>query len=123
MAVRFWANLLVDKITEDKHIMFDGICRSLPETKIFSTITNSYSRKVTVVHINVSRTLSTERLLARKRDDDDKKGIEKRLDWFERDTYPAIDCFQSAGRYTFLDINGEQTIEEVHNEILQKLGW
>lgn len=123
LAVRFWANLLVDTIKADEHIFFDGICRSLVEAKVFSTITEFYNRKVTVVYINVSRKWSTDRLLARGRDDDDKQGIEKRLDWFESDTYPAIEYFKSDDRYLFLDINGEQHIESVHKELISKLGW
>lgn len=123
LAVRFWANLLVDVIKADEHIIFDGICRSLPEATIFSTITGFYNRKVTVVHVNVSRRWSTDRLLARGRDDDDKHGVEKRLDWFEQDTQPAIDYFKSDSRYNFLDVNGEQSIEEVHKELVTKLGW
>lgn len=123
LAVRFWANLLVDKIKEDEHLIFDGICRSLPEAVIFSTITKFYNRKVTVVHVNVSRKWSTERLTARGRDDDDAHGIQKRLDWFDQDTQPAIDYFKTDDRYVFIDVNGEQSIEDVHKELVQKLGW
>jgi len=123
LAVRFWADLLVDKAQIDNHILFDGICRSLPEAKIFSTITDYYTRKVTVVHINVSRQWSTERLTARGRDDDDPTGIEKRLNWFEQDTALAIDYFKSDNRYDFIDVNGEQSIEDVHKELVAKLGW
>lgn len=123
LAVRFWANMLVDTINENSHIFFDGICRSLPEAKIFSTISEFYKRKIMVVYINVSRKWSTERLTARGRADDDGHGIQSRLDWFENDTMPAIEYFKSDDRYNFLDINGEQTIPEVHNEIVAKLGW
>jgi adenylate kinase family enzyme len=123
LAVRFWANLLVDTIKADKHIIFDGICRSLPEARIFSTISEFYDRKITVVNIGVSRDWSRKRLLARRRDDDNSYEIEKRLDWFEKDTYPAIEYFKKNDRCIFVDINGEQPIEDVHREIILKLGW
>lgn len=123
LAVRIWANLLVEKVKEKDHIIFDGICRSLPEAMIFTTVTKFYNRRVVVVYVNVSREWATKRLLSRGREDDDEKGIEKRLDWFDVDTYPAVEYFKSNNGYTFLDINGEQSIEDVHKEIVQKLGW
>lgn len=123
LAVRFWADMLVEQIQNGEHIIIDGICRSLPEAKIFSTVSEFYDRKITVIHINVSRKWSTERLLARGRDDDDNSGIEKRLDWFEEDTQPAIDYFRSDGGYVFIDVNGEQPIEDVHKELVEKIGW
>ncbi len=49
------------------------------------------------------------------------KKIKKRLDWFDTDVQPVIDWFKSNDFYNFLDINGEQTIEEVHQEIMEKI--
>ncbi len=123
LAVRFWADMLIETIKDDEHIMLDGICRSLPESVVFSSISEFYSRKINVVYMNVSRQWSRERLLARGRDDDNSYGIEKRLDWFEKDTYPAVEYFKKDDKYTFIEINGEQSIENVHKEIVQKLGW
>jgi adenylate kinase family enzyme len=123
IAVRIWSNMLIEQFKGSEHLFLDGICRSLPEAEMFSTAAKFYNRKPVVIYLNVSRQWSKERLLARGRSDDDKQGVEKRLDWFEKDTYPAIEYFGSNNLYTLLDINGEQTIEEVHKEIIDKLGW
>jgi adenylate kinase family enzyme len=123
IAVRFWADALVNNVKGDEHIILDGICRSEPEARIFNTMTWFYGRKVTIVYMNVSREWSRERLLARGRADDDAKGIEKRLDWFEQDTYPAVEYFSKNDNFTVIDVNGEQSIEDVHKEIVNKLGW
>jgi adenylate kinase family enzyme len=123
LAVRIWSQLLIEQFKGKEHLFLDGICRSLPEAEIFTTAAKFYDRKPVVVYINVSRGWSRERLLARGRSDDDKEGVEKRLDWFEKDTYPAIEYFNMNNQYTLLNINGEQTIEEVHKEIMGKLGW
>jgi adenylate kinase family enzyme len=123
LAISFWADFLVENLKENEHLFCDGICRSFPEAMIFTTAVDFYKRKVKVIHINVSREWSRDRLLARGRGDDDSLGIEKRLDWFEKDTNQAVEYFKSNNQYSFLEINGEQSIEDVHKEILQKLGW
>ena len=123
IAVNFWSDFLINSFKEGEHLFCDGICRSLPEAMIFDTMTWFYNRKVTVIYMNVSREWSRERLLARGRADDDIQGIEKRLNWFEHDTLPAIEYFGKNENFNLIDINGEQSIEDVHREIVGKLGW
>lgn len=124
LAVHIWSHLLLENFKGTEHAFFDGITRSLPEANVFTTAMDFYDRHATVIYINVSRKWSEERLLARGRlDDKTKEDIDKRLDWFDKDSYPAVEYFNVHPRYTLLDINGEQTIEEVHNEIVKKLGW
>jgi len=124
LAVYFWADVLLNNLKENEHIIFDGICRRLEEVEVFTTAMEFYNRKPTVIYIDVSRKWSEERLLGRGRLDD--KNIDQlrgRLDWFEKDTITVIEYFKKNERYTTFLINGEQTIEEVHREIIRKLGW
>jgi len=124
LAIWMWANILIDSVKENNHILFDGITRSLPEAMTFSTSMEFYNRKPYIVYLNVSREWSEERLILRGRSDDiQPEQIKNRLDWFERDTLPAIDYFKSNKLYNFLDIDGEQPIEKVHQDILDKLEW
>ena len=124
LAVHMWSHVLIEGFKGTEHAFFDGICRSKLEATTFTTAMEFYNRHVTVIYINVSRAWSMERLLARGRDDDkSKEEIAKRLDWFDKDTYPAIEYFGQNDRYTLLDINGKQSIENVHKEIVEKLGW
>ncbi len=124
IAIYIWANILLESFKGTEHLFFDGISRSLPEAMAFTTALEFYDRNATIVYMNVSRKWSEERLLARGRmDDKTKEDIDKRLDWFDKESYPAVEYFNMHHRYTLLDINGEQTIEDVHKEILTKLGW
>lgn len=124
LAVHMWSHVLIDNFKGTEHAFFDGISRSLPEAMAFTTALEFYGRKAHVIYLNVSREWSEARLLSRGRDDDKtKEDIDKRLDWFDRDTYPAIEYFNVHKQYTLLDINGEQMIEDVRKEILEKLGW
>ncbi len=115
-----WAQTLIDQLDENMHLFLDGVARSRPEAELLTTAFEFYGReKPTIVYLNVSRKWSEERLLARGREDDRTLAkITKRLDWFDRDTLPAVQYFKENRFYNFLDINGEQSIEEVQAEIL-----
>ncbi|MES2953635.1 MAG: nucleoside monophosphate kinase, partial [Patescibacteria group bacterium] len=75
LAVWMWSHVLVEELTaeadEAKHWVIDGTPRSLPEANVLDTAMQFYGRgKAYVVHLNVSRTWSEERLRGRKRADD-----------------------------------------------------
>lgn len=124
LAIWMWSNVVLDKVHGSEHLFFDGIARSLPEAMTFTTAMEFYDRNVHVIFIDVSREWSEEKLLARGRADDQSlEEIKKRLDWFDKDSYPAVEYFDNHKRYNVLKINGEQSVEEVHREILSKLGW
>jgi adenylate kinase family enzyme len=124
LAIHFWADNLLENFKGDEHIVFDGICRRLTEVEAFTTAMQFYSRKAIIIYINISRKCAVDRLVARGRaDDKDLVQLNGRLDWFEEYTMPVIGYVRENSNYTLLEINGEQTIEEVHAEILKKLGW
>lgn len=120
LACHMWSNILLNELDEDMHIVFDGAPRALDEAEILTSALNFYKRESpAVIYINVSRKWSEERLLARGRADDlNLAKIDKRLDWFDRDVVPAVEYFRKNPYYRFFEIDGEQTIEEVHAEII-----
>ena len=124
LAIWMWAHVLLDKFKGIEHLFLDGITRSLPEAMAFTTALEFYKRRAIVIDINVSREWSEERLLARGRfDDKNREEIKKRLNWFDKDSGPAIAYFRVNNNYKVIAVNGEKTIEEVHQDIVQKLGW
>ena len=124
LAIWMWAHIILNDFKGTEHVFFDGITRSLPEAMAFTTALEFYERKATVIFINVSREWSEARLLARGRADDKSEAeVIKRLNWFDRDSVPALGYFKVNDRYNVLQVDGEKTIEEVHYDIVQKLGW
>ncbi|MFC1623607.1 nucleoside monophosphate kinase [Patescibacteria group bacterium] len=122
LVVYLWGQDLVRDMKGNEHLILDGTPRRLNEAEVLDSAIRFYQREnPTVVYLNVSREWSTERLLGRGRSDDEKEQIEKRLDWFDRDVMPAIEYFKKEALYNFVDINGEQTVEEVHQEIMEKI--
>ena len=122
MPIWLWTSFLIENYTGSEHLIFDGLCRRQYEAPILDTALQFYKRTgIVVVVINTSNEWSIERLLARGRSDDDIPEIKKRLEWYDEEVVPAIAHFRNEPAYRVLDINGEQTIEEVHAEIMNKL--
>jgi adenylate kinase len=118
MAINLWINYLIRNFTGKENLLFDGCPRKLPEAELLDGMLKFYKiPDYTVIYINASREWCTERLLARGRKDDTKEGIDSRMTWFETDVVPCINFFKSDKDCKVFDINGEQTIEEVHQEI------
>lgn len=123
LAIWNWSHLLVDNLKDNEHLIFDGTPRKLDEAMILDTALKFYSRaKPKVIHLKVSKEWSRDRLKARGRmDDKTSESIEKRLNWFDRDVLPTIDFYRTHPDYQLLEINGEQSIEEVQANILEAI--
>ncbi|MFQ5661853.1 MAG: nucleoside monophosphate kinase [Candidatus Paceibacteria bacterium] len=122
LSIWVWADLLIHSLKEKMHLILDGSPRKLNEAHVIHEALQFYKRENPyVVFIDVSRDWATERLRGRNREDDkDDDNIKKRLDWFEKDVMPAIEFFRENPYYNFLEINGQQSIEDVHKEIIEK---
>ncbi|MEK7219325.1 MAG: nucleoside monophosphate kinase [Patescibacteria group bacterium] len=122
LPIWIWTENLVKKYTGTEDLIFDGICRRYEESVSIDSAFDFYNiEKPNIILMNVSKEWSFTRMMERKRADDTPEKIQNRLDWFEKDVTPAINFFKNKDRYNFIEINGEQTVEEVHKEIINKL--
>lgn len=119
LAVWTWSHILIQKLTGKEHLIIDGTPRSLPEAEILDTAFDFFQRRERyIVYINVSRAWSFERLRARGRADDVASGgIDARMEWFEKDVMPAVNFYRNHPSYRFIEINGEQAVEDVARDI------
>ncbi len=122
LACYMWSTIMVNQYDGKSHMILDGTPRSLLEAKLLETAFAFYGiEKIHIIYLNVSREWSEKHLLARGRSDDASLArIDRRLNWFDTDVMPAIEYFR-ASPYDFVEVNGEQTIEEVHTAILAGL--
>jgi adenylate kinase family enzyme len=120
LACWIWSNTLIEQLDENMHLIFDGSPRARAEAELLTTALRFYAREQpTVIHLNVSREWSEEKLLKRGRQDDlTLEKIDKRLDWFDKDVVPALNYFKSDPFYRYIEVNGEQSIEKVHSDIV-----
>lgn len=122
LAIFIWSQILIENLKGGEHLIIDGTPRSLDEAKILDTALSFYERKnPIVVYLNISKEAAEERLRARKRIDDKDDGKnDKRLSWFETDVSPAIEFLKNNPRYHFLEVDGENSPEEIHEEVIKK---
>jgi len=100
IAVWMWSHLLVERMTGEEHVIFDGTPRSLQEAQIIDTAIAFYGRqRPHAIHLHIPRETSRARMMARRRMDDiNAEEVERRLTWFETDVLPAVEFFRRHAR-------------------------
>lgn len=117
-----WSEELVKNMKEETHLILDGSPRAMVEAVIVDGAFDFYGReKVFPIFIETGKEWSTQRLLARGRFDDTEKSINERLDYFDKHIMPVVDYYEKESRYKLIRVNGEQEVEKVHQEILEKV--
>jgi adenylate kinase len=131
--------------------VFDGSPRKIAEAKLFDEALDWYEwqKNMKIVFLNISKKESLNRLTKRRqckscgriipwvgefkklkkcdkcggelvtRVDDKLKAIEKRLEEFKNEVIPVIKHYKEQGK--LIEINGEQSIENVFADILKAL--
>lgn len=124
LPIWIWTEYLVRHVSGNEHMILDGLSRRAHEAPILDSAMKFYKRESPIViSIELSRETAAERLRNRKRSDDTNLDIEKRLDWYDQNVVPAIEYFKNNPYYKFISINGERSIEEVSQDIInQTLG-
>ncbi|MFA6254007.1 MAG: nucleoside monophosphate kinase [Candidatus Paceibacterota bacterium] len=121
-AIWTWTDFLIEKFTGSEHLFFDGCPRSLLEAQALDFLLKFYSReKPVIVYLDVSREESKRRMLERGRVDDGSADIDRRLDWFDRDVLPAVEFYRNNLKYKFVEVDGEQSREKIHEDLVAML--
>jgi adenylate kinase family enzyme len=130
LAIWNWTNIFINRLQENTTVILDGAPRKVVETdaihKLFPFL--GYS-KPHVIYIEVTPTWAKDRQKFRESHSEEKRTdassdeeIDKRIELFYEEILPCVEIFKNDPRYSFVRINGEQSIEEVHQEILEKVG-
>ena len=117
-------NILVPSLTDEKHLIFDGYPRTLMQAENLAELAAFYQRKsIKIIYIKVGKEEAMKRNLLRGRHDDTPEGIEKRFDEYINKVIPSMDYFKGKGEYTIYEVDGEQSMEAVHKDIIKALGF
>lgn len=119
-----WEPALRDYLQElncSQGALFDGVLRSIAQTTAYQHIESDLLLPpILVINIDVPIAEALKRLLARGRDmDKSEEATKRRLDWSRSETEPVVEHYRSLDKV--IDINGDQSIDAVHAEIVQKL--
>ena len=122
LAVWLWSGALIEGIDENNIVIMDGSPRTLLEALMTDDAMEFYGRSnVVPIFLETSEEWSTQRLLGRGRSDDSLKSIKKRMAYFEKSVVPIIDYYEKESKHKLIKVNGEQSVEDVHQEILEKV--
>ena len=76
------------------------------------------------MYVSVTPEWSRNRLKERHRNDDKTEDeIDRKIAWFNNDVLPAIEYFKGDPFYKYIEVDGQQSREKVHEDILSHLTW
>ncbi len=122
IGVHVWSHELIQSYSGQDFVIIDGTPRVAEEVPILLSAAKFYGWSTHVIYIEVGDVWANERLLGRGRADDTVDHERKaRLEWFHDNVMPAIELLKSSPSVTFHTVNGERSIEEIHEEIVRKI--
>jgi adenylate kinase family enzyme len=124
VSVWAWGGDLIDNVKEGDSLIIDGTPRRLVEAHILDEGLEFFRRdNIRVIFINVGPECAAERLKDRGRpDDDNQEKIDLKREWYERNVTAVVEYYKAHEDYLFHEVDGEQSVEEVHRDILTILG-
>ena len=118
------ANILMSSLTPEKNIFADGYPRTLVQSQIFEEMMRFFKREnIKIIYIELDQEEAMKRNLLRGRADDTKEGLAERFNEYVKNVVPAMNYFRDKIGYTIYTINGAQSIENVHKDIIKALGF
>ncbi len=116
-----FVNLLINNLDDSKNLIADGYPRTINQSENFLAQMSYFGREnVNIVYITLSEEEAMKRNLARGRADDTVEGLKRRFDEYKNNVVPAMNFLKEKGMQV-IEINGEQSIEAVHADILKAL--
>jgi adenylate kinase len=118
-------DIFIDKIGSIKAqaVIVDGYPRTMGQVSILEEVVSRFQiREVVVLFLDVDKDKLVQRISARThgRADDDPSIIDRRFDEYQAKTAPVKGYYEQKG--SLIEINGDQPVESVHKDILNKLG-
>jgi adenylate kinase len=114
---------LLDTVTPDTHLVFDGYPRDIAQAHILEEALVFFERTaLTVIHLDTPDDVVTARMRERGRSDDTEAVIAERLRLYHELTEPVVEYYQSRATTDFIAINGALSIEAVTADICAHLG-
>jgi len=119
MALALWFDEIKDKLVDKKQIVIiDGSPRRLSEAKALDFLMKDLGRKpMTPIYLDISEKEAKRRVSGRGRSDYKATSTATRMKWFKTEVVPVVKYY---GRRT-IKIDGEGSIEEIHQRILRAL--
>lgn len=117
-----WGQQMLNELDPESHLLIDGFPRTVSQAEVLVGAFNFFERgNINVINLDTPEEVVKTRMLERARVDDTPESIENRLCWYREDTLPVIAYYKNLANVTVHDIKGDDTIDEVHEQILSAL--
>lgn len=117
----FVSSLLRD-LHHDDNLFIDGIPRSVVQSDIIMSMLKFYNRSdVFIINIGIGAEEAKKRMSLRKRHDDTEEAIVERIKFYNDEVAPAIQYLKEKSGFTYFEVDGERTIEDIHNDLVNRL--
>lgn len=122
LTTALFANILISSLDDQKHLIADGYPRTVEQSESFEKMMQFFKREnIKIIYVELSEEEAMKRNLLRGRADDTEEGLRKRFNEYKNNVIPAMNYFLEKSGYEILKINGEQSIEDVHKDIIKAL--
>lgn len=122
LTISLFTNVLESRMNENTCFITDGFPRTIIQSEAFLNAMDFYNRESThIIYIELGKEEATKRMILRGRSDDTEEGIAKRFDEYINKVIPSMNYFKDKKGYILHTINGNQSIEEVHSDIIKSL--
>lgn len=113
---------VLHNLHHDDTLYIDGIPRSTIQSDTIISTLLFYGRKdVFIINIEVSPEEVAKRMKLRNRPDDTEEAIAQRISYYKENVIPAILHLKEKSGFTYIELDGERAIEEIHVDLVNKL--
>ena len=117
-----WGEAMLDQLDPKSHLLIDGFPRTVTQAHVLDDALAFFERnEVHVIDLDTPEDVVRSRMQSRARTDDTSESIEERLRWYREDTLPVLDYYRVRPNTYVHDLDGTDTVEGVHQQILAAL--
>ncbi len=117
-----WGRAMMDQLDDKSHLLIDGFPRTVGQIPDLEDAFHFFGRTtIEIINLQTPEDLVRERIHSRARADDTEHSVEERLRWYREDTLPVLDYFRNRLHTVVHDLDGTDTIDGVHAQIIAAL--
>lgn len=117
-----WGQAMLEQLDPKSHLLIDGFPRTVTQAHVLEDALDFFERDpIHVINLDTPEDVVRKRMHERAREDDTEESIETRLKWYRDDTLPVLDYYRVRPDTTVHDLDGTDSIDGVHNQILEAL--
>lgn len=117
-----WGRAMLDQLDDKSHLLIDGFPRTVGQIPDLEDAFNFFGREnITVINLETPEDIVRARMEGRARADDTTDSIDERLRWYREETSGVIEYYKHRSGATVITIDGTDTIDGVHAQIVTGL--